>query len=72
MEAKRVLTKALKLEKCFRQYDTGGTAALEVQVKFKNVWGQSMANHFLSKYDNADSLIWALDGENLQLFIDKF
>lgn len=31
-----------------------------------------MANHFLGKYDNADSLIWALDSENLELFIQKF
>jgi hypothetical protein len=31
-----------------------------------------MAEHFLSKYDDVDSLIWALDNTNLDLFIKLF
>lgn len=40
--------------------------------EFIRVWGDSMAEHFLSKYNDAESLIWALDIDNLELFIYKF
>ncbi|MCG8748000.1 hypothetical protein [Tenacibaculum finnmarkense] len=47
-------------------------AKKEVLNKFINVWGKSMASHFLSKYSCADGLIWALDGDNSQLFFEKY
>ena len=71
-DVKKTLLKAIRLEQCFKNYPTSAQAKKEVFDKFKAVWGESMANHFLGKYDNADSLIWALDSENLELFIKKF
>ena len=71
-DVKKTLLKSIKLENCFKIYPTSAQAKKEVFNKFKAVWGESMANHFLGKYDNADSLIWALDSENLELFIQKF
>lgn len=71
-DVKKTLLKAIRLENCFKIYPTSAQAKKEVYDKFKAVWGESMANHFLGKYDSADSLIWALDSENLELFIEKF
>lgn len=71
-DVKKTLLKAISLENCFKKYPTSAQSKKEVFDKFKNVWGESMANHFLGKYDSADSLIWALDSENLELFIEKF
>lgn len=44
----------------------------EIFLKFTSVWGDMLANHFLGKYDNASDLIWALDLDNLQLFIEEY
>lgn len=71
-EIKKTLLKAIRLENCFKIYPTSEQAKREVFEKFKAVWGDTMANHFLGKYNNADSLIWALDSENLELFITNF
>ena len=71
-DVKKTLLKAIRLENCFKIYNDSEQSKKEVFNKFKAVWGESMANHFLGKYDNADSLIWALDNENLELFIQKF
>lgn len=71
-DVKKTLLKAIRLENCFKMYPESAQNKKEVYDKFKAVWGESMANHFLGKYDNADSLIWALDSENLELFITKF
>lgn len=72
MEGKRILIKALRLEKYFRAYNVLGSQKDEAFRKFEQVWGTAMANHFLSKYDDAESLIWALDSNNLELFIKNF
>jgi hypothetical protein len=71
-DVKKTLLKAIKLENFFKMYSTSAQAKKEAFDKFKAVWGENIANHFLGKYDNADSLIWALDSENLELFIEKF
>jgi hypothetical protein len=68
---KKVLVNALRLQKYFEAYKDKNKKQ-EVIEKFTAVWGKSMAEHFLWKYDNAEDLIWAFDSENLQLFIDKF
>lgn len=72
MGAKNVLIKPLKLQKCFNDFLAGGDRNKDAREKFERVWGKSMADHFLSKYSDAESLIWAFDSDNLQLFIDKF
>lgn len=72
METKRILVKALKLEKCFKAYAADGRQKQEVIEKFESVWGKEMTNHFLWKYSDAESLIWAFDSTNLELFITKF
>lgn len=69
--AKTILTKALKLDQCIKEYDAGKYKEENLK-KFEAVWGSHLASHFLMKYDNAESLIWALDDDNLKLFIDKF
>lgn len=69
---KRNLVKVLKLDKCFRIYNESTKSKQEVLNKFISVWGESMAYHFLNKYDDAESLVWALDSQNLKLFIEKF
>lgn len=71
MTDKAILTKPLKLEKCFKDYQEKRFKS-EVLKKFEAVWGTSLADHFLSKYTDAESLIWALDSNNMQLFINKF
>lgn len=68
MSTKKVLLKSYRLEK----YATNEDQRKEVFEKFKQVWGGTLANHILSKYDNAESLIWALDDNNLELFIKHF
>lgn len=50
----------------------GGNQKNETTQKFAAVWGDHLAGHFLSKYDDAESLIWALDSENLNLFVTRF
>lgn len=69
---KRNIVKALKLDQCFRTYNTSTKSKQEVLNKFISVWGETMAYHFLTKYDDAESLIWALDSQNLKLFLEKF
>lgn len=71
-DTKRMLLKAVKLEEYFKDYTRSEQAKKEVIAKFQAVWGVSMADHFLGKYDNADSLIWALDSDNLEKFIKNF
>lgn len=72
MENKRILLKSLRLEKYFKAYQADGKQKQEVFRKFEQVWGTTLANHFLSKYADADSLIWALDSDNLALFVRDF
>jgi len=71
---KSICSKAIKLHKYFEncKSENSEKAISEIRTKFKTVWGDSMAEHFLSKYDDADSLIWALDSKNLDLFLEKF
>ncbi len=66
---KKVLTNVLLLERAFSDYKDGKEGTYN---KFEYVWGAEMANHFLLKYSDAESLIWALDERNLRLFIDRF
>ena len=68
---KKVLIKALSLQKHFEAYKDSNKKQAVIQ-KFTEVWGKSMADHFLWKYNNAEDLIWAFDSDNLQLFVDKF
>lgn len=72
MSTKKVLLKSYRLVKYFKTYATNEDQRKEVFEKFKQVWGGTLANHILSKYDNAESLIWALDDNNLELFIKHF
>lgn len=72
MSTKKILLKSYRLEKYFKAYATKEDQQNEVFEKFKQVWGGTLANHILSKYDNAESLIWALDDNNLELFIKHF
>lgn len=72
---KRILIKALRLQKlfsCYNGIDNNGSQKKQVYDKFKDTWGIDMANHFLNKYNDAESLIWAFDTTNLNLFITKF
>lgn len=71
-DIKKTLLKAIRLENCFKMYPTSAQAKKEVFDKFKAVFWGKYGKHFLGKYDNTDSLIWALDSENLELFIQKF
>lgn len=72
MSTKNVLVKSLKLDKCFKDFATKKESRKEIFEKFKTVWGNDMANHFLCNYNDAESLIWAFDSRNLELFIEKF
>lgn len=72
MNDKRILIKPLRLERCLKAYKENPSQKQEVYSKFRNVWGETIASHFLSKYEDAESLIWALDADNLHLFITKF
>ena len=72
MENKRILIKSLRLERCFKDYHEDASQQQVVFQKFEKVWGTLLANHFLSKYKDAESLIWALDAKNLDLFIKEF
>jgi len=71
-DIKSIATKGLRLDRYLKIYDADGSQKKEVVKKFEFVWGSNMAAHFLTKYDDAESLIWALDSDNLQLFADKF
>lgn len=68
---KTILTKSLKLQACLRDYNEG-IDKQAILSRFERTWGGQIASHFLIKYDDAESLIWALDGDNLKLFIEKF
>lgn len=70
--AKRITLKGLRLQECLNDYKGEGSNKEQALKKFVAVWGSSMASHFLMKYDDAESLIWALDSDNLELFIDNF
>ena len=70
---KTILCLSLKLQTAFTIYKAGTLQEQkDIADKFRLVWGANIAAHFLSKYDSADSLIWALDSTNLDLFIKKF
>jgi len=69
---KSIAVKGLRLDNYLKTYWADGKQKQEAIDKFVAVWGNSMASHFLSKYDDAESLIWALDSKNLNLFIEKF
>ncbi len=72
-DVKKILLKSIKLQKAFDSYiNEDDFSKKEVFSMFEKTWGTSLANYFLGGYDNADSLIWALDSENLELFIQKF
>jgi hypothetical protein len=68
---KKIAVLGIKLERCLKDWKIEGRKK-EVKGKFTNVWGPCFADHFLSKYENAESMIWALDEENLELFIKRF
>lgn len=71
---KRTLVKVLKLDKCFKAYNGAKNEKEKREVfdTFSRTWGREMANHFLWKYNDAESLIWAFDSKNLELFINNF
>lgn len=70
---KRIALKGLKLQECLNDYNQGeGNIKKQAIQKFINVFGKHLASHFLMKYDNAESLIWAFDNENFELFIKNF
>lgn len=69
---KGIACKSVRLDKCLVAYHSNGEAKDIVMNKFTQVWGSSLANHFLSKYDDAESMIWALDSENLEKLIAYF
>lgn len=69
---KSIAVKGLRLEKYLKAYQKEESLKKQTVEKFGAVWGPSMASHFLSKYNDAESLIWAFDGDNLELFIEKF
>ncbi|MDZ7664624.1 MAG: hypothetical protein U5K27_04740 [Desulfotignum sp.] len=58
-KTKLILTKALKLDQCIKEYDAGKYKEENLR-KFEAVWGAHLASHFLLKYNDAESLIWAL------------
>lgn len=72
MDNRSILLKGLRLENCYKDYLSGGSGKQEAYKKFESVWGTMLANHFLSKYSDAKSLIYALDDENLALFVKLF
>jgi len=61
--------KGICLDKYFTSYSEKKD---EVRQKFEAVWGVNMDSHFLMKYDNAEDLIYHLDGDNFNLVIEKF
>ena len=69
---KSIATKGLRLQKYLTAYHCGEKGKKEVIQKFIYVWGDSLASHFLIKYDDAENMIWAFDRKNLDLFIEKF
>jgi hypothetical protein len=72
-DVKKILLKSIKLQKAFDSYNNEDQISKkEVFTMFEKTWGTSLANHFLGKYANAESLIWALDNENLELFMKLF
>lgn len=73
LNARNILCKAISLERNLKAYSTGTKEQRkEVRDKFVEVWGTLTADHFLVKYSDAKDLIWALDGDNIQLFYKKF
>lgn len=70
-DLKKIAVLGIKLEKYLKSWNIEEEKK-EVGIKFTNVWGSQLAYHFLTKYDDAESMIWALDNENLELFITKF
>lgn len=70
--AKSIAIKGLRLQECLKDYQGEGNNKEQALKKFVAVWGSHMASHFLMKYDDAESLIWAFDSDNLELFIEKF
>lgn len=71
-QVKTNLAKAIRLEQYFKAAEQSQENIEDLRIKFTSVWGETLANYFLSKYDNATSLIWALDSDNLELFIERF
>lgn len=71
-EIKSIATKGIRLQNYLNAFHRDGNQKQEAINKCFAVWGDTMASHFLLKYDDAESLIWALDSKNLDLFIEKF
>ncbi|PWJ53395.1 hypothetical protein CLV98_1238 [Dyadobacter jejuensis] len=71
IKQKGILLKALRLERSLQGYSDPATAKM-LDAKLVQIFGPQLANHFLSKYSDAESLIWSLDEENLKLFIERF
>lgn len=72
-QIKQILVKPLKLQKTFDAYKNGNENDKKLAyLSFEKTWGAFIAQHFLSKYSDAESLIFALDSENMDLFVDKF
>lgn len=69
---KSVATKGIRLQSYLNAYHRDGEQKEESVKKFVAVWGNHLAAHFLLKYDDAEELIWALDSNNLELFVSKF
>ena len=69
---KRIALKGLRLQESLNDYQGTGKNKEQALKKFTAVWGSSMASHFLMEHGSAESLIWALDDDNLELFIEKF
>lgn len=76
-KVKKILVKSLTLDKCLRAYHAYRSEEKEAKRKeifdhFEKVWGTTLANDYLSEYDDAKSMIAALDEDNLNLFINRF
>ena len=69
---KRTIIQGIKLDKWFMGFSSKEITRQEIFNKFEMVWGTSLADHFLSKYSTAESLIHALDSDNLELFMQHF
>lgn len=69
---RRILVKSIKLHKLIEGVKNKSIDFETIKAKFHAVWGEHIGSHFLSKYDDAESLIHALDSQNLELFIEKY
>jgi len=72
-QLKKLCEKALKLQATFQMYNGTNKENKQIAIrKFNDVWGKQLTAHFFSKYNNAEDLIWHLDSENFELFVNRF